>query len=108
MDDLVTNLTAGFLKSLAHPVRISILKLLAGGELCVCDLVEAINIEQSNLSQHLTVLRKQGLLSSRKDGTRVLYSIIHPATLDIINIVERILSEQISQNQSLLQYLKKA
>ena len=107
MDDLVTNLTADFLKSLSHPVRIALLKLLSGGERCVCELIEEIDIEQSNLSQHLAVLRKQGLLLSRKDGTKVFYSLTCPAVLDILTIVENILGEQISQNQSLLKFLKK-
>lgn len=107
MDDLVTKLTADFLKSFAHPTRISILKLLAPGERCVCELIEETDIEQSNLSQHLGVLRKQGLIGARKDGAKVIYTILHPSVLDIISIVEKTLSEQISQNQSLLTHLKK-
>jgi len=106
MDELVTRLTADFLKSMAHPARVQILKMLAPGELCVCELIEEIDIEQSNLSQHLSVLKKQGLIGSRKDGTKVYYRILYPAVLDVIGAVEKTLSEQISHSQSLLQHLK--
>lgn len=106
MDNIVIKLTADFLKSLAHPARIQILKMLIHGERCVCELIPALDIEQSNLSQHLGILRKQGLIHSRKEGTKVFYYVLHPAVFDIITIVEKILGDQISQSQSVLKLLK--
>lgn len=106
-EDLVTRLTAEFLKSLAHPVRISILRLLTPGERCVCELVSEIDIEQSNLSQHLSVLKKQGIIDSRKEGTKVFYRILHPSVLEVVRAVEKTIGNQISESQSLLNLLKK-
>ncbi|MBC8015072.1 MAG: helix-turn-helix transcriptional regulator [Sporomusaceae bacterium] len=106
MDDIVIKLTADFLKSLAHPARIQILKMLVQGERCVCELIPVLDIEQSNLSQHLGILRKQGLINSRKEGTKVFYYVVHPAVFEIIALVEKILGDQISQSQSLLKLLK--
>jgi DNA-binding transcriptional ArsR family regulator len=106
MDDIVIKLTADFLKSLAHPVRIQILKMLVSGERCVCEFIPELEIEQSNLSQHLGILKKQGLIGSRKEGTKVFYYVLYPAVFELIAIVEKILGDQISQSQGLLRHLK--
>jgi ArsR family transcriptional regulator len=106
-EDIVTRLTSEFLKSLAHPVRIRILHLLTPGERCVCELIADIDIEQSNLSQHLSVLKKQGVIDSRKEGTKVFYRILHPSVLEVISAVEKTIGNQISESQSLLSRLKK-
>jgi Predicted transcriptional regulators len=106
-EDLVTRLTADFLKSLAHPVRIQILRLLTPGERCVCELIAGIDIEQSNLSQHLGVLKRQGIIDSHKEGTKVFYRILYPSVLEVIRAVERTLGSQLSESQSLLSQLNK-
>lgn len=106
MEDIVNKLTADFLKSLAHPARVNIIKQLAPGERCVCELIQELELEQSNLSQHLTVLKKQGIIDSRKEGTKVIYKVIYPGVLEIVNLVEDILGEQVSKSQSLLRHLK--
>jgi len=106
-EDILTRLTSEFLKSLAHPVRISILRLLAPGERCVCELIAAIDIEQSNLSQHLSVLKRQGIIDSRKEGTKVIYRILHPSVLDVIRAAEKTIGNQLSESQSLLRQLRK-
>jgi len=107
VEDFITRLTAEFLKSLAHPVRVRILRMLTPGERCVCELVAGIDIEQSNLSQHLGVLKKQGIIDARKEGTKVFYRILHPSVLEVIGAVEKTIGEQISASQSLLKQLRK-
>jgi ArsR family transcriptional regulator len=69
--------------------------------------VAEIDIEQSNLSQHLSVLKKQGIIDSRKEGTKVFYRILHPSVLEVIKAVEKTIGNQISESQSLLNQLKK-
>lgn len=105
-EDIVIKLTAELFKTLGHPVRVKILHMLSSGELCVCNMIEEIDIEQSNLSQHLGVLKKQGLIDSRKDGQRVIYWIAYPSVLKMIGSAEQILSEQIGHSQSLLKFIK--
>lgn len=105
-EDIVTKLTADFFKTLAHPVRLNILRILKDGERCVCEIIDELDIEQSNLSQHLGLMKKQGLLDSRKDGQKVLYRIVYPSVLDVVTAVEKTLSEQISRSQGLLKFLK--
>lgn len=104
--DIVTKLTSDFFKALAHPVRLEILRNLKDGERCVCELIEEIEIEQSNLSQHLGVMKKQGLLDSRKDGQKVMYRIAYPSVVEVVTAAEKTLGEQISHSQGLLKYLK--
>ena len=105
-EDIVFKLSADFFKTLGHPVRIKILHLLKGGELCVCEMIDKIDIEQSNLSQHLGMLKRQGIIDSRKDGQRVIYWIVYPQVLELLEIVEMILSKQINASQNLLEFLK--
>jgi ArsR family transcriptional regulator len=105
-EDIVIKLTAELFKTLGHPVRIKILQMLRNEERCVCEIMEAIDIEQSNLSQHLGVLKKQGLIDSRKDGQRVIYWITYPSVKKLIEAAEQTLSEQIGHSQSLLKFLK--
>jgi len=63
------------LKALAHPLRFSLFELLADGEKCVCDLVEAKEASQPLVSHHLSVLKRAGLIRDRHDATWVYYSV---------------------------------
>lgn len=105
-DEIINKLTADFLKSMAHPVRVKVINMLEPGERCVCELVEGIDIEQSNLSQHLAVMKRQGLIDSRKEGTKVFYRVTTPAVLEVLRAVERAIGDQISQSQNILKYLR--
>jgi len=105
-EDIVVKMTADFFKTLSHPVRIKILHTLEHGERCVCEIIEEVDIEQSNLSQHLGILKKQGIIDSYKDGQRVIYRIVYPSVLEVVDAAEKTLSEQIGRSQSLLKFLK--
>ena len=58
----------GTLKALAHPVRLRILALLRGGELCVCEVAEVLSLAPSTVSEHLTALRRSGVVREWKVG----------------------------------------
>ncbi|WP_346353332.1 metalloregulator ArsR/SmtB family transcription factor [Azotosporobacter soli] len=105
-EDIVVKLTAELFKTLGHPARIKILLMLTDGERCVCEMIEQIDIEQSNFSQHLGVLKRQGLIESRKDGQKVIYKISYPSVLALISAAEKTLSDQIGHSQELLKFLK--
>lgn len=61
---------------LSDPTRFRIVMLLRGeGELCVCELVEALDMIQPKISRHLALLREAGLVADRRDGTRIYYSV---------------------------------
>jgi len=70
------------LKTLGHPARLRILALLRGGELCVCQINAVIGLAASTVSEHLTELRRAGLLTERKEGRWVYYELRPKAGLE--------------------------
>ena len=82
---------AEFFRTLGHPARIRILELLSVQELAVHELLEQIDIEPSNLSQQLAVLRRAGLVSQHRRGNEVRYAIDVPEVRDLLQAARRIL-----------------
>lgn len=76
------------LKALAHPVRLQIVKRIGREDLCVCHLNESTGFSQSNLSQHLKILKEAGVLDSRKEGLRVYYRLKNKDLLEILENIE--------------------
>jgi len=72
---------ADILKALAHPVRVLIVSALTDGDQCVCKLNELAEIDQSNISRHLAMLKKAGIVSDRRVGMRVFYHLETPCIL---------------------------
>ncbi len=73
------------LKAMAHPLRLKILCILGGvGEVSVQDIVEQVGTSQSNISQHLSILREKGILASRKDANKVYYRVADTKILQLI------------------------
>lgn len=68
----------GVFRALADRTRLRILALLAGGEVCVCEIHESLDLPQPTVSRHLAYLRNAGLVSGRKDGLWVHYSLAKP------------------------------
>ena len=72
------------LKAMSHPLRLKILCTLSDQEVSVQDIVENVGTSQSNISQHLAILRDKGILTSRKDANRVFYRVSDNRTLQLI------------------------
>jgi DNA-binding transcriptional ArsR family regulator len=102
MDERLFSMEAEFFKALAHPTRVRILKHLRENEKCVCEFTEDLDVEQSNISQHLAILRKQDIVSYRKDGIKVIYKVNYPQVFDILDFVEEILISQVNATLSML------
>ena len=86
--DEVVETTARMLKCLGHPLRLRILDLLeAKGELTVSEVQNALDIEQAVCSQHLSLMRDKGILSRRKEGVHVYYSLGDPRSLKVLGCV---------------------
>ncbi len=82
---------AELFKTLGHPARIRVLELLASGDRAVHELLDAITIEPSNLSQQLSVLRMAGLVEQRREGGQVIYSLALPEVRDLLLVARSIL-----------------
>lgn len=72
------------IKAIAHPLRLKILCVLADGELSVQEIVDYVGTSQSNISQHLAILRDKEILGYRKDANKVYYRIADPRTLKLV------------------------
>ena len=75
------------IKAIAHPLRLKILCLLGDKEVSVQDIVEYVGTSQSNISQHLAILRNKGVLATRKEANRVYYRIGDPRTLKLVSMM---------------------
>jgi len=78
------------LKAMSHPLRLKILCTLGDKEISVQDIVEHVGTSQSNISQHLAILRDKGILDSRKDANRVYYRVDDPRTLKLISLMREV------------------
>jgi DNA-binding transcriptional ArsR family regulator len=78
------------MQAMSHPMRIKILCLLSSGELSVQDIVDAVGTTQSNISQHLAILKACGMIDGRKDGTKMFYAIEDARILKMITLTREI------------------
>jgi DNA-binding transcriptional ArsR family regulator len=78
------------MQAMAHPLRLKILCLVGNQELSVLEIVDAVGTSQSNVSQHLGVLRDNGILVPRKEGNKVFYRIEDPRVLQMIALTRQI------------------
>ena len=78
------------LKAMSHPLRLKILCTLGDEEISVQDIVESVGTSQSNISQHLAILRDKGILASRKDANRVYYRVSDTRTLRLIGMMREV------------------
>lgn len=83
-------MAARALKAIAHPLRLKILCVLGAQEACVQEIVEAVGTSQSNISQHLAILREKGVLLTRKDANRVFYRVGDQRTLQLVGMMREV------------------
>ena len=98
----IYRLKAEFFRLLGHPARVRILELLRDGEQAVGQLQVALALDSSSTSQHLTAMRRQGLLQSRREGNNVYYSVKDPRTFQLLEIAKQILTAQLEETRELL------
>ncbi|HET9869122.1 MAG TPA: metalloregulator ArsR/SmtB family transcription factor [bacterium] len=82
--------SAGCIKAMAHPLRLSILALLQEGEKNVQDLTQALGAGQSNVSQHLAQMRARGLVTARREGNMVYYAVGHPKIARLMALMREV------------------
>jgi len=83
------------LKAMSHPLRLKILCTLGDREVSVQEIVESVGTSQSNISQHLAILRDKGILNSRKDANRVYYRVGDSGTLRLIDMMHKVFCRRI-------------
>jgi ArsR family transcriptional regulator len=98
----IYRLKAEFFRLLGHPARVRILELLRDGERSVGELQAALGLDSSGTSQHLTAMRRQGLLENRRAGTSVFYRVKDPRIFQLLEIAKQILTGRLEETRDLL------
>ncbi len=105
MDERALYLKSEVLKALAQPTRLKILECIRGGEKCICEIVPKINGEQSNISRHISVMQKSHLITTRKEGVKVMVKIRDSRIFEILDTVGLLLKSQMQEQSRLLRSL---
>jgi ArsR family transcriptional regulator len=105
MEEKAIQLKAEVLKALAQPTRLKILEMLRNGERCICEIVPAINGEQSNISRHISTMQKSHLISTRKDGVKVMVKVRDPRIFEILDKVGLFLKTQMQEQTRVMRAL---
>lgn len=98
---------AEIFQALAHPTRIAIVEALRNGETSAGQLIEDLELEQANASQHFAVLRSKQVVVSRKEGNHVFYSLRDPVLIEVLDILKRYFYSHLSQTMSMLREIQK-
>lgn len=106
MSTPLCKLKAEFFKTLGHPARIRILELLVQGERSVGELIPDVGLEASHLSQQLGVLRRAGVVNTRKQGNAVIYSLASPEIADLMILARKVLAGLLTDQVGLLKDLR--
>jgi DNA-binding transcriptional ArsR family regulator len=107
MKDALRRFKAEIFQALAHPTRIAIVEALRGGELPAGKLIEKLELEQANASQHLSILRSKSIVVSRKAGNQVFYSLRDPVLIEVLDILRRYFSTQLASTRNLLEEIRR-
>jgi DNA-binding transcriptional ArsR family regulator len=95
-------LKAEVFKALGHPVRLGVIEFLQGGEKCVCEIVEEVGTEISNVSKHLSVLKKAGIVADRRDGIKIMYRLTMPCAVDFARCVEGVVIQRLENQRAIM------
>ena len=98
-DMTIYELQAEISKTLAHPLRLALLHVLKDGEKTVNELVDILGASQSNVSQHLALMRQRQIVKTRKEGSAVYYRVSSPKISQACDIMREVLMEQLVQKQ---------
>jgi DNA-binding transcriptional ArsR family regulator len=107
MQDSLRRFKADIFQALAHPTRIAILELLSPGEISAGTLIEKLGMEQANVSQHLAVLRAKQLVSNRKVGNQVFYSVRDPIIIEVLNLMRTYFHAHLKEALGMLDEIEK-
>jgi DNA-binding transcriptional ArsR family regulator len=102
MQDALRRFKAQIFQALAHPTRIAIIEALRDGELPASKLRALLRVEQSNLSQHLAVLRAKHIVVNRKVGNQVYYTVRDPVLIDVLDLLRRYFHSHLAESKAML------
>ena len=108
MPDTLRQFKANIFQALAHPTRIAIVEVLRDGEVTAGAIIERLGLEQANASQHLSILRAKQIVSSRKEGNQVFYSVRDPLLIEVLDIMRRYFQAHVEEALSMLKEIDRS
>ena len=101
MSKMANKMISDVFKALAHPLRLEVVALLLDeGELCVCHIKDRVHSEQSNLSQHLAILRQAGIVKCRRLGSNIHYAVRDQGVKGLIDAAKGLMSRRLAEMQA--------
>lgn len=97
---------AEIIQAAGHPIRLAIIEYLSEGEQCVCDITEHVAAQRSNVSRHLALMLKAGILECRKEGLKVIYCLKTPCIVNFLSCVSNVLKEKMRSQAAILAKLE--
>lgn len=104
----IHQIEAEFFRTLGHPTRVRILDLLRSGEMAVRDLQAELEIDSSGASQHLSAMRRQGLLEARREGTSVYHRVRDPRIFQLLGSARQLIGSHLEEASALLGELEQS
>jgi ArsR family transcriptional regulator, virulence genes transcriptional regulator len=102
----IFRLQAELCKALSDPKRLRIIRELRYAERTVTELMDILGLKQSNTSQHLGVLRRIGVISSRREGNTIFYRLANPRIAEACDLVHQVIAEHLQNSQSLFKAME--
>jgi ArsR family transcriptional regulator len=96
---------AAIIQAAGHPIRLAVIDYLKDGEQCVCDIAAHVGAQRSNVSRHLALMLKAGIVDCRKDGLKMIYSLKAPCILNFLSCVTDVLRQQAKAQTEVLRNL---
>jgi DNA-binding transcriptional ArsR family regulator len=100
--DALRRFKAQIFQALAHPTRIAIVEALRDGELPSSKLMDLLQVEQANLSQHLAVLRAKQVVVNRKVGNQVFYAVRDPVLIQVLDLLRQYFNSHLTETLAML------
>jgi DNA-binding transcriptional ArsR family regulator len=95
-------LKADVFKAMGHPIRLGIIEMLSAQERCVCEIVQYVGTEMSNVSKHLSLLKQSGLVADRRVGLKVFYRLTMPCAVDFARCVGSVVLSRLDGQRSIM------
>lgn len=99
MEAGVFELHAEICKTLGNAKRLEILNALRDGEMTVTEIIERVNANKTNVSQHLAVMRNKKILATRREGTNIYYCVANPKVIRACDLMRQVLFEQLAETE---------
>jgi len=97
---------AEILQAMGHPIRLAIIEFLTQREQCVCDIIEHVGAQRSNVSRHLSVMLKAGILECHKEGLKMIYTLRTRCVIDFLACVDQALQARMESEVAILKRLQ--